>query len=190
MCCVPFFVAKKITKLKINYISFELVKKKFGPIYKELQTFLPKKLSFSSLKYGFGIQDPEKTYYGSQIQGSKRHRIQDLDPRHWFFFRSRGRCCLQLAWVRIDPSKDTKRMVFFKYQCAILEAIALSSSFPWSKRSTYGPSSDQMHGFSFLLILPHLTSGRGVLHLDAVFPQRLSSIRGEMPYADVVPSVT
>jgi hypothetical protein len=26
-----------------------------------------------------GIRDPEKTYFGSQIQGSKRHRI--LDPR-------------------------------------------------------------------------------------------------------------
>ncbi len=37
---------------------------------------------------------------------------------------------------------------------------------------------------------PHLTSERGVLHLDAAFPHRLSSIRGEMPHADVVPSMT
>jgi hypothetical protein len=27
---------------------------------------------------------PEKTYSGPRIQGSKRHRIPDLDPQHWF----------------------------------------------------------------------------------------------------------
>jgi hypothetical protein len=46
-------------------------------------------LSISSQKYGFGIRDPrsgirdpEKTYSGSRIQGSKRHRIPDPDPQH------------------------------------------------------------------------------------------------------------
>jgi hypothetical protein len=47
----------------------------------KLDNFLPKKLSLSSQKYGFGIRaeirDPEKTYSGSQIQGSIRHRISD-----------------------------------------------------------------------------------------------------------------
>jgi hypothetical protein len=28
------------------------------------------------------IRDPEKTYSGSRIQGSKRHRIPDPDPQH------------------------------------------------------------------------------------------------------------
>jgi hypothetical protein len=28
---------------------------------------------------------PEKTYSGSRIQGSKRHRIPDQDPQHWEF---------------------------------------------------------------------------------------------------------
>jgi hypothetical protein len=32
---------------------------------------------------GSEIQDPEKTYSGSRIQGSKRHRIPD--PQHCFF---------------------------------------------------------------------------------------------------------
>jgi hypothetical protein len=41
-------------------------------------------MSLSSQKYGFGIQDPEKTYSGSRIQGSKRHRIPDPDPQHCF----------------------------------------------------------------------------------------------------------
>ncbi len=37
-----------------------------------IQNFLPKKLSLSSQKYGFGIQDPEKTYSGSQSPGVKK----------------------------------------------------------------------------------------------------------------------
>jgi hypothetical protein len=38
-------------------------------------------LSLSSQKYEFGIRDPEKTYSGYRIQGSKRHRIPDPDPQ-------------------------------------------------------------------------------------------------------------
>ncbi len=34
---------------------------------------------------GSEIRDPEKTYSGSRVQGSKRHRIPDPDPQHWFF---------------------------------------------------------------------------------------------------------
>jgi hypothetical protein len=33
-------------------------RQKFGPNFKELWNFLPKKLSLSSQKYGFGIRDP------------------------------------------------------------------------------------------------------------------------------------
>ncbi len=33
---------------------------------------------------GSEIQDPEKTYSGSRIQGSKRHRIPDPDPQHCY----------------------------------------------------------------------------------------------------------
>jgi hypothetical protein len=32
---------------------------------------------------GSEIRDLEKTYSGSRIQGSKRHRIPDPDPQHW-----------------------------------------------------------------------------------------------------------
>jgi hypothetical protein len=31
---------------------------------------------------GSEIRDPEKTYSGSRIPGSKRHRIPDPDPQH------------------------------------------------------------------------------------------------------------
>ena len=60
---------------------FELLKEK------KLWNFLRKKLSISYQKYEFGIrdqgseiQDPELTYSGSRIQGSKRHRIPG--PQH------------------------------------------------------------------------------------------------------------
>jgi hypothetical protein len=34
------------------------------------------------MNLGSEIRDPEKTYSGSRIQGSKRHRIPDPDPQH------------------------------------------------------------------------------------------------------------
>ena len=53
----PFFVATNFTKL--NIILFLICwRKKFGPIFQELLKFLPKKLSPSPQKYGFGIRDP------------------------------------------------------------------------------------------------------------------------------------
>ncbi len=85
----PFFVATNFTKLNI-ILFLQSWRKKLKPIFKELLKFLPKKLSLSSQKYWFGIRylgseirDPEKTYSGSRIQGSKRHRIPDPDPQHW-----------------------------------------------------------------------------------------------------------
>jgi hypothetical protein len=84
------FVATNFTKLKI-ILFLKCWRKKFEPVFKELKNFLPKTLSLSSQKYGFGIRDLEKTYSGSRIrfQGSKRHRI--LDP---------GSATLVLAWNR------------------------------------------------------------------------------------------
>jgi hypothetical protein len=42
-----------------NYNIFEMLKKKFGPVFQ--------KLSLSSQNYGFGIRDPEKSYSGFRI---------------------------------------------------------------------------------------------------------------------------
>ncbi len=56
---------------------------------KNFRTFYPKRLSLSAQKYGFGIRypssgvrNPKKTYFGSRIQGSKRHRMSDPDSQH------------------------------------------------------------------------------------------------------------
>ncbi len=84
---IPFYVATNFTKFKIILV-LKCLRKKFGPIVKELHNFLPKKLSLSSKIWvwdpGSEIRDPEKTYSGSRIQGSKRHRIPDPDPQHWY----------------------------------------------------------------------------------------------------------
>ncbi len=75
-CCHTFFCSHKFHKI-VNYFIFEMPKKKkFGPISKELQNFVPKKLSLSSQKYGFGIRDPEKTYSGSRGQKGIGSRIR------------------------------------------------------------------------------------------------------------------
>jgi hypothetical protein len=58
------------------------------------------------MNLGSGIRDPEKTYSGSRIQGSKRHRIPD--PQH---------CKFQLS----------KRLVNFLLRCYIL--LQLSNLF-------------------------------------------------------------
>jgi hypothetical protein len=42
----PYFVATKFHKTQYYFI-FDMLKKKFGPIFQELLKFLPKKLSLS-----------------------------------------------------------------------------------------------------------------------------------------------
>ncbi len=51
--------ASELSKAKLNIILFLICwRKKFGPIFQELWKFLPKTLSPSPQKYGFGIGDP------------------------------------------------------------------------------------------------------------------------------------
>jgi hypothetical protein len=58
-------------------------RKKFGPNFKELWNFLPKKLSLSSQKYVFGIRDPESRGQKGPNPGS-RIRIRNTDRIHVF----------------------------------------------------------------------------------------------------------
>ncbi len=108
---LPFFWVINFTKP--NYFIFEMLKKKnLGQFSKKYKTFYPKKLSLSSQKYGFGIRDPRsgirdpaKTYSGSPIPGSKRHRIPDPDPQH----------CKN--WIKCT---DEKKLIFFIKTCHLL----------------------------------------------------------------------
>ena len=52
-----FFCSHNFTKLNIM-LFLKCLRKKFGPIFKELLKFLPKKCSICSQIYGFGIRDP------------------------------------------------------------------------------------------------------------------------------------
>jgi hypothetical protein len=85
---IPFFCSHKFHKI-VNYFIFEMLKKKICANFQRILELFTQKLSLSSQKYGFGIRDPdrdpEKTYSGSRIQGSKRHRIPHPDPQHWFY---------------------------------------------------------------------------------------------------------
>jgi hypothetical protein len=49
-----------------------MLKKKIWSIFKELYNFLPKNLSLSSQKYGFGIRDPEKNLFWIPDPGVKK----------------------------------------------------------------------------------------------------------------------
>ncbi len=87
ICCHAFFCSYKFHNI-CNYFIFGSLKKKIWANFQRIIESLPKNLSLSSEKYGFEIRDlgseirdPEKTYSGTRIQGSKRHRIPD--PHHW-----------------------------------------------------------------------------------------------------------
>jgi hypothetical protein len=64
-----------------------LKKKIWAHFQRIVEVFAPKIFNMLSNIWvwdpGSEIQDPEKTYSGSRIQGSKRHRIPDPDPQHW-----------------------------------------------------------------------------------------------------------
>ncbi len=81
------FCNHKFDKIE-NYFIFEMLKKNVGHFSKNYRTFYSKIVTELSKIYRFGIRDPVKTYSGSRIQGSKRHRIPDPDPQH---------CCI-ISW--------------------------------------------------------------------------------------------
>ncbi len=85
--CNNFLCSHKFHK-NANYFSFEVLKKKIWANFQGFIELLTQKIVNKLSKIwvwdpGSEIQDPEKTYSGSRIQGSKRHRIPDPDPQHW-----------------------------------------------------------------------------------------------------------
>jgi hypothetical protein len=78
--CHTFLCSHKFHKI-LNYFSFEVLKKKFLANIQRIIELVTKKIVKKLLKIwswdpGSEIRDPEKTYSGSRIQGSKRHRIR------------------------------------------------------------------------------------------------------------------
>ncbi len=78
----PVFYPSQIPRFhKIeNYFIFEMLKKKIWANFQRITELFIQKIVTKLSKIwvwdlGSEIQDPEKTYSGSRIQGSKRHRI-------------------------------------------------------------------------------------------------------------------
>ncbi len=81
-----FLCSHKFHKIE-HYFSFEVLKKKIWANFQRIiELFTQKTVTKLSKIWvrdpGSKIRDPEKTYSGSRIQGSKRHRIPDPDPQH------------------------------------------------------------------------------------------------------------
>ncbi len=77
ICYHTFFCSHKIE----YYVIFKMLKKKIWANFQWIvEVFIQKIFNMLS---NIWIWDPEKTYSGSRIQGSKRHRIPDPDPQHW-----------------------------------------------------------------------------------------------------------
>jgi hypothetical protein len=74
---------------------------------------------------GSGIRDPEKTFSGSRIQGSKRHRIPDPDPQQC---RKLSEFCSELI------RREEKCLEFRSVEKKFKETLGiLSRSMSWTK---------------------------------------------------------
>ncbi len=80
------FCSHKFHKIEYYFI-FDTRKKKIWPNFPRIIEAFTQKIVTKLSKIwvwdpGSETRDPEKTYSGSRIQGSKRHRIPDPDPQH------------------------------------------------------------------------------------------------------------
>ncbi len=85
-CCHNFLCSHKLHKIA-NYFSFEVQKKKIWANFQRIIELFTQKIVTKLSKIWVWnpvseIRYLEKTYSGSRIQGSKRHRIPDPDPQH------------------------------------------------------------------------------------------------------------
>jgi hypothetical protein len=88
ICFRNFLFSHKFHKIE-NYFSFEMLTKKIWANFQRItyraftQNIVTRLSKIWVWDPGSEIRDPEKTYSGSRIQESKRHRIPDPDPQHW-----------------------------------------------------------------------------------------------------------
>ncbi len=84
ICCHNFLCSHKFHKIE-NYFSFEVLKKMCANFQRIIELSTQKILTKLSKYMGLGSGIRKKTYSGSRIQGSKRHRIPDPDPQHCYY---------------------------------------------------------------------------------------------------------
>ncbi len=85
--CHTFLCSHKFHKIE-HYISFEVLKKKIWANFQRIIELFTQKIVAKLSKIwvrdpGSEIRDPEKTYSGSRIQGSKK--APDPDQQHWLY---------------------------------------------------------------------------------------------------------
>ncbi len=90
ICCHNFLCSHKFHKIA-NYFSFEVLRKKIWANFERIIEFFTQKIVNKLSKIwvwdpGSEIRDPGSGKNLFRIPGSKRHRIPDPDPQHWFFF--------------------------------------------------------------------------------------------------------
>jgi hypothetical protein len=136
-----FFGVINFTKL--NYFIFEMSKKKIWANFQRIiELFTQKIVSRLSKVWvsdpGSEIRDPrsgiwdlEKTYSGSRIQGSKRHRIPDPDPQHCVF-----RSVLYIKITRICCTHQLSKGPGTKHE-GLYEWLLKIYSVEWNSITSY-----------------------------------------------------
>jgi hypothetical protein len=138
------------------------VEKKFGPIFKELYNFLPKKLSLRSPKYVFGIRDQRSRIQkksipdpGSWPRSQKGTGSQILDPGsatlqmcRYFVKKSGFRLFRYRLNLRTKSWNISIRIFFRRYEAAsLLYAPSFGHSF-WVFYSSFQSPSLQTDTYS------------------------------------------
>ncbi len=114
-CCHTFFCSHKFHIIG-NYLIFEMLKKKIWANFQIIIELFTQNVVTKLSKKRVWDPGSGKTYSGSRIQGSKKHRIPDPDPQH---------CLLQfsillyssvlsavlwklndISWIRIRPFRS------------------------------------------------------------------------------------
>ncbi len=79
--CSTFFCSHKCHIIE-NYFIFEMLKKNFLANFQRIIELFTQKIVTKLSNKGLGSGILKKTYSGSRIQGSKKHRIPDPDQQH------------------------------------------------------------------------------------------------------------
>ncbi len=132
ICCYTFFCSLKFHKIG-NYFIFEMLKKKILANFQRIiEVFTPKIVTkFSKIwVWDTGSEIRKKTYSGSQIQGSKRHRIPD--PQHrWHLHVKYGYLTHHLQFSDVHYFDNIKwRWLIFGYMCITYYIVSFCPNDP------------------------------------------------------------
>jgi hypothetical protein len=166
ICCHTIFCSHKFHKIE-NYFIFEMLKKIIWANFQRILQLFTQKIS--SQKYGFGIQDPEKTYSGSGSRGQKGigSWIPDLDPQHCY-------SDIKKNWIRQMITNQLTTMTLF---------ISLNLKRVTSLTHFYHLNTDKKKNIKF----PHILGNSDGIRCKVIYEVRLPNIWA-FPHILVSPS--